>query len=146
MRRTLWAYQYLMDILHVVQKQMRFTHTIDRFLCLSLRTNLGPLIPSLVKRLMMTMGNLFQVFAGEGNLTCLLRPIQVDVLKYYRWFKGKFVLDGFQNFVNSCSVVLATQANAINLLQSVKGSFDILSSSSQFHAEGLNSGPYRMEE
>lgn len=46
-------------------------------LCLLLLTSLARLIQSLVKRLMMTMGSLFQVFAGDRSQTWFLLPIPV---------------------------------------------------------------------
>lgn len=88
----------------------RFIPTIDRFPCQSLPTNLGPLIPFLVKTQRMTMDSLFQVCAGEGIPTCLLQPIQVDVWKCYRWFEGKAPHGWLSYSFASSWSVLVTQA------------------------------------
>lgn len=60
--------------------------TINLSQCLLLPINLAPLIPFLETRQKMTTGNLFQVYAGEGNQTWLLLLIRVDVSKFCRWF------------------------------------------------------------
>lgn len=107
----------------------RFIPTIDRFPCQSLRTNLGPLIPFLVKTQRMTMDSLFQVCAGEGNPTCLLQPIQVDVWKCCRWFKGK-APHGWITVLRVpgvCPCHSGTLPNPMNPLGAYKNSFDIFS-------------------
>lgn len=58
---------------------LRFLHITDPCQCQSLLIDLGLLILYLVMNMTRVTGSLFQVFAGEENLTWLLLQTQVEV-------------------------------------------------------------------